>query len=51
MASKWSIFSSRVISILAENLKNHFPDRIFFYGIWLKLGDHEYIFIPEIKFW
>ena len=29
--------------------KKHFPKRIF-YEIWLKLGDHKYINIPEIKF-
>ena len=42
-------FSFRVISILAKIWKTTFPKE-FFNEIWLKLGDHEYINIAEIKF-
>ena len=42
-------FSFRVISILAKVYKTTFPKE-FFNSIWLKLGDHEYIYIAEIRF-
>ena len=52
--SKWRpnnqfYLSFRVISISAKIWKNTFPKE-FFNEIWLKLGDHEYINIAEIKF-
>ena len=49
--SKWrqnNRFSFRVISISAKIWKTTFPKE-FFNEIWLKLGDHEYIYIAEIK--
>ena len=42
-------FSFRVILISAKIWKTTFPKK-FFNEIWLKLGDHEYINIAEIKF-
>ena len=30
--------------------KNHFPKGIFQWN-WLKVGEHEYIYITEITFW
>ena len=42
-------FSFQVISISAKIWKTTFPKE-FFNEIWLKLGDHEYINIAEIKF-
>ena len=53
--SKWrpnNRFSFRVFLISAKikkKKKNTFPKE-FFNEIWLKLGDHEYINIAEIKF-
>ena len=48
MAAKYKqSFISRYFDF-GENLKNHFAKGIF-YEIWLKLGDHEYINIAEIK--
>ena len=50
--SKWwpnNRFLFRVISILAEIWKTTFPKE-FFNEIWLKVGEHEYIYITEIKF-
>ena len=50
--SKWlpnNRFSFRIISILAKIRKTTFPKK-FFNEIWLKLGDHEYTNIAEIKF-
>ena len=52
MVSKWppnNRFSFRVISISAKIWKNTFPKE-FFNEIWLKLEDHQYIYIAEIKF-
>ena len=49
--SKWgpnNWFSFRLISILARIWKTTFPKE-FFNEIWLKLEDHEYIYIAEIK--
>ena len=51
--SKWrpnNRFLFRVISILAKIWKNAFPKE-FFNEVWLKVGEHEYIYITEIKFW
>ena len=39
----------RVISILAKIWKTTFPMK-FFNEIWLKVGEHEYIYINEITF-
>ena len=50
--SKWrpnNRFSFCVISILAKIWKTTFPKK-FVNEIWLKLGDHKYINIAEIKF-
>ena len=50
--SKWrpnNRFSFIDISILAKIWKTTFPKE-FFNVIWLKLGDHKYINIAEIKF-
>ena len=50
--SKWrpnNRFSFRFISISAKIWKNTFPKK-FFNEIWLKVGDHEYNNIAEIKF-
>ena len=50
--SKWrpnNRFSIRVISISAKIWKNTFPKE-FFNEIWLKLEDHEYNDIAEVKF-
>ena len=50
--SKWrpnNQFLFRDISILAKIWKTTFPEE-FFNEIWLKLGDHKYINIAEIKF-
>ena len=50
--SKWrpnNRFSAHVISISAKISKNTFPKE-FFNEIWLKLEDHEYNNIAEIKF-
>ena len=52
MDLKWrpnNRFSIRVISILAKIWKTTFPKE-FFNEIWLKLEDHEYNDIAEIKF-
>ena len=38
-----------VISILAKIWKTTFPKK-FFNEIWLKVGEHEYIYITEITF-
>ena len=38
-----------VISILAKIWKTTFPGE-FFNEIWLKVGEHEYIYITEITF-
>ena len=49
--SKWrpnNRFSFRDISILAKIWKTIFLKE-FFNKIWLKLGDHKYINIAEIK--
>ena len=51
--SKWrpnNRFLFRVISILAKIWKTAFPKE-FFNEIWLKVGEHEYIYITEIAFW
>ena len=48
--SKWrpnNRFLFRVISILAKIWKTTFPKEIF-NEIWLKVGEHEYIYITEI---
>ena len=42
-------FLFRVISILAKIWKTSFPKE-FFNEIWLKVGEHEYIYITEITF-
>ena len=42
------IFISRHFDF-GQNLKNHFPKE-FFNEIWLKVGEHEYIYITEITF-
>ena len=42
-------FSFCVISSVAKIWKTTFTKE-FFNEIWLKLGDHEYIYIAEIKF-
>ena len=50
--SKWrrnNQFLFRVISILAKMWKTTFPKE-FFNEIWLKVGEHEYIYITEITF-
>ena len=50
--SKWrpnNRFLFRVISILAKIWKTTFPKE-FFNEIWLKVGEHEYIYITEITF-
>ena len=50
--SKWwpnNQFLFRVISILAKIWKTTFPKE-FFNEIWLKVGEHEYIYITEITF-
>ena len=50
--SKWrpnNRFMFRVISILAKIWKNTFPKE-FFKEIWLKVGEHQYIYITEITF-
>ena len=39
-----------IISILANIWKSTFPKE-FFNEIWLKVGEHEYIYITEITFW
>ena len=50
--SKWRPNIKRflfcVILILANILKNHFPKWFFFNEIWLKVGEHEKIYITEI---
>ena len=48
MAAKKQIFILRKKSC-DQNLKNNFPNGIF-NEIWLKVGEHEYIYIFEIKF-
>ena len=48
MTSKKWIFALRKLS-RDQNLKNHFPKGIF-NKIWLKVAEHEYIYIFEIKF-
>ena len=48
--SKWqpnNRFLFRVISILAKIWKTTFPKE-FFNESWLKVGEHEYIYITEI---
>ena len=50
--SKWqpnNRFLFRVISILAKIWKTTFPKE-FFNEIWLKVGEHKYIYITEIIF-
>ena len=50
--SKWwpnNQFLFRVISILAKIWKNTFPKE-FFHEIWLKVGEHQYIYITETTF-
>ena len=50
--SKWrpnNRFLFCVILILAKIWKTTFPKE-FFYEIWLKVGEHEYIYITEITF-
>ena len=50
--SKWrpnNRFLFRVISILAKIWKTTFPKE-FFNEIWLKVGEHEYIYITETTF-
>ena len=50
--SKWrpnNRFLFRIISILAKIWKTTFPKE-FFNEIWLKVGEHEYIYITEITF-
>ena len=50
--SKWrpnNRFLICVISILAKILKTTFPNE-FFNEIWLKVEEHEYIYIAEIIF-
>ena len=50
--SKWrpnNRFLYRVISILPKIWKTTFPKE-FFNEIWLKVGEHEYIYITEITF-
>ena len=50
--SKWrpnNRFLFRVISILAKIWKTTFPKE-FYNEIWLKVGEHEYIYITEITF-
>ena len=48
MMAKKQIFVSRKKS-RDQNLKNYFPKGIF-NEIWLKVEEHEYIYIFEIKF-
>ena len=48
MAAKLLIFISRHFDF-GQNLKNHFP-KWFFNEIWLKVGEHEYIYITELTF-
>ena len=56
MISKWwpnNQFLFRVISILAKIWKTTFPKE-FFNEIWLKVGEHEYIYIVKnsiLKWW
>ena len=50
--SKWrpnNRFSFCVISILTKIWKTTFP-KVFFNEMWLKVGEHEKIYISEIKF-
>ena len=50
--SKWrpnNQFLFRVISILTKIWKTTFPTE-FVNEIWLKVGEHEYIYITEITF-
>ena len=50
--SKWrpnNRFSFRIISFLAKIWKNTFPKE-FLNEIYLKVGEHEYIYITEITF-
>ena len=50
--SKWrpnNRFLFRIISILVKIWKTTFPKE-FFNEIWLKVGEHEYIYIIEITF-
>ena len=50
--SKWrpnNWFLFRVISILAKIWKTTFPKE-FLNEIWLKVGEHKYIYITEITF-
>ena len=50
--SKWqpnNRFLFRIISILAKIWKHIFPKE-FYNEIWLKVGEHEYIYITEITF-
>ena len=42
-------FLFRIISILTKIWKTTFPKE-FFNAIWLKKGEHEYIYIAEITF-
>ena len=51
--SKWRTneqFLLRSISILAKIWKTTFPKE-FFNEIWLKVGEHEYIYIIEMTFY
>ena len=48
MAAQKRVFVSQEQS-RDQNLKNHFPNG-FFNEIWIKVGEHEYIYISEIKF-
>ena len=49
MAATLPIFISRHFAF-GQNLKKHFPKKKIFNEIWLKLGEHEYIYITEITF-
>ena len=46
-SNNWFLF--HVISILARIWKTTFPKEVF-NEIWLKVGEHEYIYITEIRF-
>ena len=47
LSNNWFLF--RVILILAKIWKTTFPKE-FFNEIWLKVGEHKYIYITEITF-
>ena len=50
MAAKTNFhFVKTVNSHVYQNLKNAFPKE-FFNKIWLKVGEHEYIYIFDMEF-